>query len=224
MKTKPLRVENALVPLPRDFYERHPRIVARALLGKILARRLPSGDIVSGRVVETEAYLGHRDLAAHSAVGKTPRNEVMFGPAGHAYVYLSYGMHYCMNVSCELPGKAGAVLFRALAPLTGIEEMEKWRKLSIATDSIKDLILLTSGPGRLAQALHINRTGDNGKDLTAPDSNLFIADDGSLPKPRIETSPRIGITKSADLPLRFYVAGNPFVSGKNNRTRGNLSS
>jgi DNA-3-methyladenine glycosylase len=206
--------EAALTLLPRDFYERHPRIVARALLGKILARRLPSGHIVSGRVVEVEAYLGYRDLAAHSAVGKTPRNAVMFGPAGHAYVYLSYGMHFCMNVSCWPASKAGAVLFRALEPVIGIEQMQKWRKLSITTEKTKDLILLTSGPGRLAQALHINRPGDNGKDLTSPDSDLFIADDGALPKPRIITSPRIGITKSADLPLRFYIAGNPFVSGK----------
>src|SRR5882757_763007 len=204
----------ALPPLPRDFYERHPRIVARALLGKILIRRLPSGDIVAGRVVETEAYLGDRDLAAHSAVGKTPRNEVMFGPAGHAYVYLSYGMHYCMNVSCELSGKAGAVLFRALEPLANVMQMEKWRKISIRPDlDLRDLKLLTSGPGRLAQALHITRAADNGKDLTSPNSDLYIADDG-FPKPRIMTSARIGITKSADLPLRFYVEGNPFVSGK----------
>jgi DNA-3-methyladenine glycosylase len=209
---------NALTPLPRDFYERHPRIVARALLGKILLRRLPSGDIVAGRVVETEAYLGERDLAAHSAVGKTPRNEVMFGPAGHAYVYLSYGMHYCMNVSCELSGKAGAVLFRALEPVANIVQMEKWRKISIRPDpDQRDLKLLTSGPGRLAQALHITRAVDNGKDLTSPDSDLYIADDG-FPKPRIKTSPRIGITKSADLPLRFYIEENPFVSGKNKST------
>lgn len=211
------RGSGALAPLPRSFYERHPRIVARALLGRILLRRLPSGQVVSGRVVETEAYLGEADLAAHSAVGKTPRNEVMFGPAGHAYVYLSYGMHYCMNVSCEFPGKAGAVLFRALEPISGIEQMEKWRKLSLRPDpDIRDLILLTSGPGRLAQALNISRTADNAKDLTLPDSDLFIADDGAQKRPRIITGPRVGITKSADLPLRFYIAGNPFVSGKKN--------
>src|SRR5437899_9491917 len=138
---------NAHRPLPRDFYERHPRIVARALLGKILLRRLSDDNIVAGRVVETEAYLGERDLAAHSAVGKTPRNEVMFGPAGHAYVYLSYGMHYCMNVSCEFPGKAGAVLFRALEPVLNVKQMELWRKISLRPGpDLRDLKLLTSGP------------------------------------------------------------------------------
>jgi DNA-3-methyladenine glycosylase len=210
-----LRGESALVPLQRSFYERHPRIVARALLGKLLIRRLPSGELVSGRVVEVEAYLGKKDLAAHSAVGKTPRNEVMFGPAGHAYVYLSYGMHYCMNVSCLLPGKAGAVLFRALEPVMNVKQMELWRKISLKENpAARDLKILTSGPGRLAQALHITRAEDNGKDLTAPDSDLFIADDGQLPKPRIVTTPRIGITKSANLPLRFYIEGSPFVSGR----------
>jgi DNA-3-methyladenine glycosylase len=209
-----LRRENTFVPLPRAFYERHPRIVARALLGKLLIRRLPS-DIVAGRIVEVEAYLGERDLAAHSAVGKTPRNEVMFGPAGHAYVYLSYGMHYCMNVSCEFPGKAGAVLFRALEPVMNVKQMELWRKISLRPGpDLRDLKLLTSGPGRLAQALHITRKEDNGKGLTAPESDLFIADDGQVPRPRIVTTPRIGITKSAELPLRFYIKGNPFVSGK----------
>jgi DNA-3-methyladenine glycosylase len=202
-------------PLPRDFYERSPTIVARELLGKILLRRTSSGEIVAGRVVETEAYLGEADLAAHSAVGKTPRNEVMFGHAGYAYVYLSYGIHYCMNVSCERSGKAGAVLFRALEPVSGIDQMEKWRGLALKTPpATRDLILLTSGPGRLAQALHITRPKDNGKDLTSRASDLLIVEGESISKAKIATSARIGITKSADLPLRFYIAGNPFVSGR----------
>jgi DNA-3-methyladenine glycosylase len=210
-----LRGEKALAPLPRDFYERSPTIVARELLGKMLLRKMPSGEIIAGRVVETEAYLGEADLAAHSAVGKTPRNEVMFGHAGHAYVYLSYGIHYCMNVSCELFGKAGAVLFRALEPVSGIDQMEKWRGIALKPEpATRDLKLLTSGPGRLAQALHITRPNDNGKDLTSADSNLLIVDGEKIPKSKITASPRIGITKSADLPLRFYVAGNPFVSAK----------
>src|SRR3954447_18316018 len=142
-----MKTESALSLLPREFYERHPRIVARALLGKILARKLRSGEIVSGRIVEVEAYLGAKDLAAHSAVGKTPRNEVMFGPAGHCYVYFTYGMHFCANVSCDKEGHGGAVLFRALEPLEGIEQMALWRKLKLAEPPTqKDLKLLTSGP------------------------------------------------------------------------------
>ena len=201
-------------PLPREFYARHPRIVSRALLGKVLVRR-HGDEIISGRIVETEAYLGAKDLAAHSAAGKTPRNEVMFGPAGHCYVYFTYGMHFCANVSCDKEGHGGAVLFRALEPLEGIEQMALWRKLKLnETDSAKERKLLTSGPGRLAQALNITRSRDNGKDFTSAGSDLIIIDDGKLKRPRTTTTPRIGITKSAELPLRFYITGNPFVSGK----------
>jgi DNA-3-methyladenine glycosylase len=203
-----------LKPLPRSFYARHPRIVARALLGKILVRR-EEGRFISGRIVETEAYLGAKDLAAHSASGKTPRNEVMFGPAGHCYVYFTYGMHFCANVSCDKVGHGGAVLFRALEPLEGIEQMALWRKLKLRElDSAKERKLLTSGPGRLAQALNITRPRDNGKDFTSRDSDLIITDDGKMKRPRITATVRIGITKSAELPLRFYLTGNPFVSGK----------
>jgi DNA-3-methyladenine glycosylase len=208
-----------LNPLPRSFYARQPRIVARALLGKILVRRF-GADLISGRIVETEAYLGAKDLAAHSASGKTPRNEVMFGPAGHCYVYFTYGMHFCANVSCDREGYGGAVLFRALEPLEGIEHMALWRKLKLAhPPTQKDLRLLASGPGRLAQALNITRPRDNGKDFTSPDSDLIIADDGKLKRPRITTSIRVGITKSADLPLRFYVSDNPFISGSTSGNR-----
>jgi DNA-3-methyladenine glycosylase len=204
-----------LTPLPRSFYARHPRIVARALLGKVLLRRFPDGAQISGRIVETEAYLGAKDLAAHSAVGKTERNAVMFGPAGHCYVYFTYGMHFCANVSCDKEGHGGAVLFRALEPLEGLEQMAMWRKLKLAAPPTqKDLRLLCSGPGRLAQALHITRPRDNGKDFTSADSDLVIVDDGKVKRPRVTTTVRIGITKSADLPLRFYLTGNAFVSGK----------
>ena len=203
-----------LTPLPRAFFARHPHIVARQLLGKLLIRR-SSGHLIAGRIVETEAYLGALDLAAHSAVGKTARNEVMFGPAGHCYVYFSYGMHYCANVSCDKEGNGGAVLFRALEPVSGIGSMAVARGLKLAAQPTqKDLKLLASGPGRLAQALRITRPNDNAKDLTSSRSDLFIADDGLLKRPRITTTSRIGITKSADLPLRFYITGNPFVSGK----------
>ncbi len=204
-----------LKPLPRSFYARHPRIVARALLGNILVRICKDGQIVSGRIVETEAYLGAKDMAAHSYAGKTERNAVMFGPAGHCYVYFTYGMHFCANVSCDKENHGGAVLFRALEPLEGAEQMMLWRGLKLKDfNNAKERKLLTSGPGRLAQALNITRPRDNGKDFTSAESDLIIFDDGQMSRPRITTTVRIGITKSTELPLRFYVAGNPFVSGK----------
>jgi DNA-3-methyladenine glycosylase len=124
-------------------------------------------------------------------------------------------MHFCANVSCDKEGHGGAVLFRALEPLEGAEQMALWRKLKLtASPTQKDLKLLTSGPGRLTQALNITRPRDNGKDFTSPDSDLIIVDDGKMKRARIVTAVRIGITKSADLPLRFYVKGNGFVSGR----------
>src|SRR5690348_6988179 len=134
--------------LPRSFYDRDPRKVARGLLGKVLARR-ERGKTLAGRIVEVEAYLGEKDEAAHSYRGKTPRNAVMFGPPGFIYVYFIYGNHYCFNVSCLPDGTAGAVLFRALEPIAGAEEMARNRGLSLECD----WRLLTSGPGRLAEAL-----------------------------------------------------------------------
>lgn len=201
--------------LPRTFYERDPRVVARDLLGKLLIRRVGRKVIVA-RIVETEAYLGARDLAAHAAAGITPRNAVLFGPAGHAYVYFTYGMYHCMNISCEREGTAGCVLLRALEPLSGLEEMAAGRRLSLPDEpNDKTLKLLTSGPGRLCQALHITRADDNGKDVTSRRSDLQVAqmDDGYRP-PRITATERIGITKDAHLKLRYLIADNPFVSGK----------
>jgi DNA-3-methyladenine glycosylase len=197
----------------RAFYERDPSKVARELLGKMLARRI-GADLLAGRIVETEAYLGVNDLAAHSAAGETARNSVLFGPAGHAYVYFTYGMYHCLNISCEQEGYAGCVLIRALEPLSGIGEMARARKLAFSTEPrLPELKLLTSGPGRLCQAIYIIRAHDNGKDVTSPKSDLQIFDDGYRPE-RIQASPRIGITKSVDLKLRFSIAGNRFVSGK----------
>jgi DNA-3-methyladenine glycosylase len=195
----------------RDFYERHPRIVARALMGKVLRRRLPSGEFLSGRIVEAEAYLGADDAAAHAAAGKTPRNAVLFGPAGHAYVYFTYGMHYCMNISCQPEGRAGCVLLRALEPLQGEQQMAGLRGMPKLESGRRKL--LASGPGRLCQALGISRERDNGKDLTSADSDLQVLDDGYRPGKIIRTT-RIGITRSTELPLRFVLAGNPYVSGK----------
>jgi len=197
--------------LSRDFFERHPSIVARALMGKVLQRRMASGEILSGRIVEAEAYLGADDAAAHAAAGKTPRNAVLFGPAGHAYVYFTYGMHYCMNISCQPDGRAGCVLLRALEPLQGEEQMAQLRGMA-ALDHAKRK-LLASGPGRLCQALGISRERDNGKDLISGDCDLQVLDDGFRPGKVLRTT-RVGITRSTELPLRFLLAGNRFVSGK----------
>jgi DNA-3-methyladenine glycosylase len=199
----------AWVPLARDFYDRDPRVVSRDLLGKVLVRREGRRRLLA-RIVEVEAYLGADDPAAHAAAGRTARNDVLFGPAGHAYIYFIYGNHYCLNVSCLPDGIAGGILFRALEPLEGVEEMAKARGIDVK--SARDLRLFTSGPGRLAEAFGITRARDNGKDLTRAKSDLIIADDG-FRVPHVVVTPRIGITKAAALPLRYLIAGNKFVSG-----------
>jgi DNA-3-methyladenine glycosylase len=200
-------------PLPREFYDRDPRRVSRELLGKVLVRR-DGRRVRTARIVEVEAYLGVGDPASHSFAGRTLRNTVLFGPPGYAYVYFIYGNHYCLNVSCLPDGVAGGVLFRALEPLTGIDEMARARGVAVASvlTSARDLRKLTSGPGRLAEAFGITRERDNGKDLTSARSDLFIADDGYRVR-RILTTPRIGITKAAERPLRYVIAGTEFVSG-----------
>jgi DNA-3-methyladenine glycosylase len=189
--------------------------VARDLLGKVLVRQGP-GVCLAGRIVEVEAYLGQKDPAAHAAAGNTLRNAVLFGPPGFAYVYFIYGNHYCLNVSCEREGKAGCVLFRALEPLSGLEEMAHARGVTV--HGPRDLPKLTSGPGRLAGAFGITRARDNGCDLTSSgpslsSSSLWIGSDGLSAK-GIRVTPRIGIAKAADLPLRYLLRGNSFVSGK----------
>jgi DNA-3-methyladenine glycosylase len=205
-------------PLPRSFYERDPRTVARELLGKVLLRKV-GRRLIAGRIVETEAYLGARDLAAHAAAGMTPRNAVLFGPAGHAYVYFTYGMYHCMNISCEREGRAGCVLVRALEPLSGLEEMALGRHIALPDEpSERTLKLLTSGPGRLCQALHITRVDDNGKDVTSRRSDLQVVNDGYVVKRSLATE-RIGITKDAHLKLRYVIAGNPFVSGQGTKRK-----
>lgn len=197
-------------PLAPAFYSHDPRWVARRLLGKVLVRHAKKVRLTA-RIVEVEAYLGADDPAAHSAAGRTARNAVLFGPPGYAYVYFIYGNHYCLNVSCEPEGQAGGILFRALEPLTGIDKMAEAR--SLALRGPQDWPKLTSGPGRLAEAFGITRARDNGCDLTSASSELWIGDDGYRPR-GIVITPRIGITKAADHPLRYLIAGNPFVSGK----------
>ena len=201
-------------PLSTAFFNRDPRRVARSLLGKLLVRKTSRG-ILAGRIVETEAYLGTGDAAAHSAAGKTLRNAVLFGPPGLAYVYFIYGNHYCLNVSCLPEGTAGGVLFRALEPVEGIEQMARARGIEAADKSdlkkIAFLRKISSGPGRLSEALAVTRARDNGKNLVSPRSDLRIVDDGYRVR-EVLVGPRIGITKSADYPLRYLIANNPFVS------------
>jgi DNA-3-methyladenine glycosylase len=187
--------------------------VARDLLGKLLVRE---GDVrLVGRIVEVEAYLGKNDPAAHAFAGPTARNSVLFGPPGHAYVYFIYGNYYCLNVSCEPEGKAGSVLFRALEPLDGLEEMARLRGLALPAP--RYLSRLTAGPGRLAQAFGITRARDNGCDLTKPASGLWMGRDKYSAR-NIQLTPRIGITKATSDRLRFILAGSPCLSGPKRRT------
>lgn len=210
MPRLPSRVPSGPIrPLDRAFFNRDPRRVARELLGKVLVRE--GLYRLVGRIVEVEAYLGEEDPAAHSAAGNTPRNAVLFGPPGHAYIYFIYGNHYCLNVSCEPEGRAGGVLFRALEPIAGLKQMAEARCIDI--HGPKDLLKLTSGPGRLCEAFAITRARDNGGDLTSPASPLWIGNDG-FRRQRILVTPRIGITKAADKPLRYVLAANPFLSKK----------
>jgi len=196
-------------PLERAFFAPNPRRVARDLLGKVLVRHTEDATLTA-RIVEVEAYLGEGDPAAHSAAGQTLRNAVLFGPPGYAYVYFIYGNHHCLNVSCEPEGRAGGVLFRAVEPLSGIDKMAAARGIKLHGE--KDLPRLTSGPGRLCEAFCITRKRDNGCDLTSASSSLWIGDDGFKAR-QIAITPRIGITKAADQPLRYILSGNRFVSG-----------
>jgi len=190
--------------LPRSFYERPTLVVARELLGKILVHDSAAGT-ASGRIVETEAYVGPDDLACHASRGRTPRTDVMFGPPGRAYIYFIYGMYYCLNAVTEGEGYPAAVLIRAIEPLTGIDLMRARRHKTRRDRE------LANGPGKLCLALSIDRDL-NRADLTS--GPLRIEDDGS-PRPRVETSPRIGVGYAGEWaakPWRFTVKGSTFVS------------
>lgn len=181
--------------LHRDFYHRDPRVVAVELLGKYLIHEHAGQACQIARIVETEAYLGPHDKAAHSSKGRTARTEVMFGEPGHAYIYLIYGMHHCLNVVTQQAGLASAVLLRALEPVSGVT-------------------LATHGPGRLCKAMHINREL-NGTDLCH--GPLWIADAPALKSSAIHAGPRIGIDYAQDwvlAPLRYCIANHPHLSRK----------
>lgn len=185
--------------LPRSFYERDSREVAQDLLHKVFV-----GHRASGRIVEVEAYAGAADPGAHTYRGRTPRNATMFGPPGHLYVYFSYGMHWCANAVCEPEGTGTAVLLRALAPLHGVELMRE-RRAKAKRD--RDLC---SGPAKLCQALGIEG-GHDGADLV---EGVWpcIVDDGVAPPDQPVQTTRVGLTKGADLPWRWYVEDDPNVS------------
>jgi DNA-3-methyladenine glycosylase len=194
--------------LPKRFFTRDVHIVAKELLGKIFIRNL-NGIILSGKIVEVEAYDGFIDEAAHTFRGKTKRNEVMFEEGGLLYVYFTYGMHFCCNIVTGKKDEGKAILIRALEPLDGTEEMANHRfgKKSL---SQKELINLTNGPAKICIAFKIARK-ENGTDLTGDE--IFICGTSKLPKEQIAVSTRIGIKKSLDLPWRYYIKDNPFVSG-----------
>ncbi len=180
--------------LPRAFYDRKAEAVAKALLGKYLVH-IHNGIEQVGRIVETEAYVGQHDLAAHSCRGVTPRNRVMFGPPGHVYVYLIYGIYHCMNIVTEEEGKASAVLLRALEPVQNVESR-------------------TQGPGLLTKAMGIDKRLHESDILS---DHLFIADAPAVPPRQIIKKPRIGVDYAGEWAqklLRFYIKDNPFISKK----------
>ena len=185
--------------LSPDFFVRSPTIVARELLGKVLVHRR-RGQRLSGRIIEVEAYLGLSDPASYAFRGRTSANEVLFGPPGRAHVYFIYGMYDCLSISCLPEGEPGGVLIRALVPLEGIKTMARLRGLSANAKPQ----MLTGGPGRLCKALGITRAAHNGMDVTKTESPLHIEDDGNHPE-KIEITPRIGISKAKEQPLRFLL-------------------
>ena len=187
--------------LPRPFYERNTQVVAFELIGHILTFER-DGTVLEGKIVETEAYFGAHDPASHAYHGLTPRNRVMFGPAGRSYVYFTYGNHYCLNVVTEKENVPGAVLIRAVEPISGISVMKKRRKTT-------DPFALTSGPGKLTQAFGITCDQSDWDLATRP---FYIAE-AKIDEPlSIRAATRVGISQAKDLLLRFYLAGNSYVS------------
>jgi DNA-3-methyladenine glycosylase len=178
--------------------------LARFLIGTLLVRKFDDGQLVTGRIVETEAYLAD-DPASHSFRGRTERNRTMFGNHLHAYVYFIYGTVYCLNVSSEAAGVGAAVLIRALEPLDGIAIVRARRRPGVAE---RDLL---RGPGRICLALNIDRRFD-GADLET-DARLWLADDGSV-RPAVGASARIGLTRAAEVHQRFYACGSRYLSGR----------
>ncbi|MDP4175135.1 MAG: DNA-3-methyladenine glycosylase [Bacteroidota bacterium] len=194
--------------LSRDFYTRELLTVAKELLGKKFVRLSNNNLMLSGKIVEVEAYDGSVDQAAHTFKGKTPRNEVMFGQGGYLYVYFTYGMYYCCNIVTGNENEGKAVLIRAIEPLEGIVQMavNRFQKDFI---NDKELRNLANGPGKLCMAFGITKEY-NGTDLLG--ERIFLLDQKKIPEENIISTTRIGITKSVELPWRFYIKNNPYVS------------
>lgn len=199
-------------PLSRSFYARSALTVARELLGCILARRLPDGTVLRGRIVETEAYVGEEDKACHARAGRTPRTDPLYGPPGLAYVYFTYGMHYMLNAVAEPEGRPAAVLVRAAEPLEGIDQMTRGRGASRKAGAATARHV-AAGPARLTQAFHIDLQL-NRADLRGPE--IWIEPGTPVPNEQVGTSARIGCQTAVPpwdtIPWRFYVAGNPHVT------------
>jgi DNA-3-methyladenine glycosylase len=203
-------------PLPRSFYARATLTVARDLLGRVLARRTSGGLVLRGRIVEAEAYVGEGDKACHARAGRTPRTDVMYGPPGFAYVYLTYGMHHMLNVVTEAEGRPAAVLLRAVEPLEGLEWMARARRNgggAGARGGEPRPHELASGPGKLCQSFGLDLR-DNRADLLG--SELWIEEGARVAHARIATSARIGCETAAApwdlMPWRFYLADSRFVT------------
>jgi len=214
------RLSNPVVPillkhsakLKRKFYTRPIITVAKELLGKIFVLSPPqtSDTFLAGKIVEVEAYDGSVDQAAHTFIGKTKRNEIMFCQGGYLYVYFTYGVHFCANVVTGKKGQGTAVLIRALEPVYGIEQMiiNRFRR---DLKNEKEKLKLTNGPGKICQAFNINRN-HYGADLTG--NEIFIIDQPAVDNKNIIVTKRIGISKSVNLPWRFYIKDNLWVSAK----------
>ena len=191
-------------PLPAAFYARQTELVARELLGAVLECTV-NGTRCRGRIVETEAYTGEEDLACHAAAGRTARTEVLYGPAGRAYVYFIYGMHWCVNAVTRRAGLPSAVLIRAVEPLEGIEAMRRRRHGRPDRE-------LTNGPAKLCEAFGITGPRHHGASLIS--SSLRILAGERVPDADVAVTPRIGISRAAAEPLRWIVRSSAFVSGR----------
>jgi DNA-3-methyladenine glycosylase len=188
--------------LGREFFARFTPTVARDILGSLIVRkRMPGGAVLAGKIVEVEAYRGGDDPASHSFRGITKRNSLMFGEAGHVYIFFSYGFHWCLNFTTEGRGEPGAVLIRALEPVEGIEQMKANRRVS-------EVERLTNGPGKLTQALAIDGSL-NGEDAVTSEELYVLGRDSQV---KVETSTRIGISRGRERMWRFFIEGNRFVS------------
>ncbi len=196
--------------LNNSFYLRPTLTVAKDLLGKYFVRNIRRKKLI-GKIVEVEAYLGENDPASHAFNGRTRRNDVMFWRGGHLYVYFTYGMHFCANIVSEEEGKGRAVLLRAVEPIEGIEIMKRYRKMKLKKGQSAAEVNVTNGPAKLCEAFNIKRE-QNGTDLLGQE--IYITKGESIPKSKIISSKRIGITNGSKKKWRFYIKENPFVSKK----------